>query len=127
MDRITIETADGRDAFRPGEELRGTVTWELDEPATGVEVRLFWYTRGKGTQDVKVVKVNRFNTAGLRRGRHDFRFLLPESPYSFSGKLVSLVWALEAIAEPGERTAKLDLVVAPGAKEIQLQGVLPPA
>ena len=120
MDRITIDIDGGRDAFRPGEELRGTVTWELDEPATGVEVRLFWYTRGKGTQDVKVVKVSRFDTAGLRRGRHDFRFVLPNSPYSFSGKLVSLVWALEAIAEPGERSARRDVVIAPEATEIRL-------
>ena len=119
MDGLRIETADGRDVFEPGEELRGTVTWDLAQPARDVEVRLFWYTRGKGTTDVEVVKVQRFDAAGPR-GHHEFRFILPESPYSFSGKLVSLVWAVEAIADPGERSTRLELVVAPEAKEIVL-------
>ena len=119
MDELKIETEGGRDAYDPGEELRGTVSWDLAAPAADVEVRLFWYTRGKGTTDVNVVKTQRFDAAG-RRGRHDFRFVLPESPYSFSGKLISLVWALEAIAEPGERSARLDLIVAPDSKEIQI-------
>ena len=122
MERITIETADGRDAFVPGAELRGQVSWELEQPTQRIELRLFWYTRGKGTVDVQVVKIQRFDVIGLR-GRHDFRFVLPDEPYSFSGKLISLVWALEAIAEPGERSVRLELVVAPAGKEIRLQTV----
>ena len=117
-ERIGIET-DGRDGYAPGEELRGAVSWELERPAERMEVRLFWYTRGKGTTDVQVVKIDRFDVTGLR-GRSEFRFVLPEEPYSFSGKLISLVWAVEAIAEPGERTAKMELVVAPGGKEVRV-------
>ena len=122
MDRITIETDGKRDSYRPGEELRGVVTWELPSAPKGIEVRLFWYTRGKGTQDVKVAKIVRFDPV-TARGRHDFRFVLPDSPYSFSGKLVSLIWAIEAIAEPGDVTSRLDLVIAPDAKEILLDAV----
>ncbi len=121
-ERISLETAGGRDAYEPGAELRGHVEYDLAAPAERVEVRLFWYTRGKGTTDVQVVKVQRFDVAGVT-GRHEFRFVLPDEPYSFSGKLISLVWALEAIVEPGERTARLELVVAPGGKEVQLQNV----
>jgi len=87
-----------------------------------MEVRLFWYTRGKGTQDVKVAKIVRFDPV-TARGRHDFRFVLQDSPYSFSGKLVSLVWAIGAVAEPGDVTAGLDLVIAPEGKEIVLGAV----
>jgi hypothetical protein len=122
VDRVTIETDGKRDAYRPGEELRGAVAWELATPPRGMEVRLFWYTRGKGTQDVKVAKIVRFDPV-TARGRHDFRFVLPDSPYSFSGKLVSLIWALEAVAEPGDATARLDLVIAPEGKEILLDAV----
>ena len=104
MDHITIETDNKREAYRPGEELRGVVTWDLPTPPKGMEVRLFWYTRGKGTQDVKVAKIDRFDPV-TSKGRHDFRFVLPDAPYSFSGKLISLVWALEAIADPGAVTA----------------------
>jgi hypothetical protein len=122
MERIALETAGARAAYEPGAEVRGRVSWELESPAKRVEVRLFWYTRGKGTTDVQVVKIQRFDVVGLR-GQHDFRFVLPEEPYSFSGKLISLVWALEAIAEPGDRSVRLELVVAPGAKEIALATV----
>ena len=121
-ERISIETEGGRLAFSPGEELRGRVEWELERAAKRIEVRLFWYTRGKGTTDVQVVKIDRVD-APTQRGHHDFRFVLPDEPFSFSGRLISLVWALEAIAEPGERTTRLDLVVAPGGKEIVLPAV----
>jgi hypothetical protein len=122
MERITLETEGGREAYEPGAELRGRVSWELESPAQRIEVRLFWYTRGKGTTDVRVVKIQRLDVVGLR-GQHDFRFVLPEEPYSFSGKLISLVWALEAIAEPGDRSVRMDLVVAPEGKEVQLGSV----
>jgi hypothetical protein len=122
MEHITLEPTDGRIEYEPGEELHAQVSWELDKPARRVEVRLFWYTRGKGTTDVQVVKIQRFDVVGPR-GREEFRFVLPEEPYSFSGKLISLVWAVEAIAEPGDRSVRLELVVAPGGKEIQLQSV----
>ncbi len=122
MERLALETEGGQVAYAPGAELRGEVSWELERPADRVEVRLFWYTRGKGTTDVQVVKIQRFDVVGLR-GRQPIRFVLPEEPYSFSGKLISLVWAIEAIAEPGERTVRLELVVAPDEKEIQLQSV----
>jgi hypothetical protein len=119
LDLIEIQTEGNRVAYAPGEALAGTVSWRLDTPATGVEVRLFWYTRGKGTTDVQVVKAKQFDAAGTS-GRADFRFVLPEEPYSFSGKLVSLVWALEAIVQPGERAQRLELVVAPGGREALL-------
>jgi hypothetical protein len=119
VDVIDIRPGGDRDAYAPGETLAGTVSWQLDAPATGVEVRLFWYTRGKGTQDVHVVKAQQFDAAGTG-GRRDFRFVLPEEPYSFSGKLVSLTWALEAVAQPGDRSARRELVVAPGGHEIVL-------
>ena len=122
MERISVETANGQTAFDSGAEVRGQVEWEFTNPAKRIEIRLFWYTRGKGTTDAQVVKIHRLD-AMTPHGREPFRFVLPEEPYSFSGKLISLVWAIEAIADPGQRTARLELVVAPEGKEIQLQSV----
>jgi hypothetical protein len=122
MDLIELQTDDGRTAYLPGEALSGTVSWRLDAAADGVEVRLFWYTRGKGTTDVQVVKAQHFDSAGMS-GQRSFRFVLPEEPYSFSGKLISLVWALEAVVQPGDRTQRLELVVGPGAREVVLDTV----
>jgi len=119
MDLIEIHLDGGRDAYLPGETITGSVSWQFDAPATGIDLRLFWYTRGKGTQDVHVVKAQQFDAAGTG-GRRNFRFVLPEEPYSFSGKLVSLTWALEAVAQPGDRSARRELVVAPGGREVVL-------
>ena len=119
MDVIEIETDGGREAFAPGEAIAGTVSWRLDAAPDAVEVRLFWYTRGKGTTDVHVVKAQHFGYPGAA-GRKPFKFVLPAEPYSFSGKLISLIWALEAVVQPGERSVRRELVVAPGGTEILL-------
>jgi hypothetical protein len=119
MDLIEIRLEGERDGYLPGEPISGTVTWELETPAEGVEMRLFWYTRGKGTTDVQVVKAQHFDAPGAS-GSRPFRFVLPEEPYSFSGKLISLIWALEAIVQPGNRVERRELIVGPDAREIVL-------
>jgi hypothetical protein len=118
-EQIEIQLDGRRDLYVPGETIAGIASWQLDAPADAMEVRLFWYTRGKGTQDVHVVKAQQLDAAGVR-GRRAFRFVLPEEPYSFSGKLVSLIWALEAVAQPGERVGRQELVVGPGGREVVL-------
>ena len=119
MEVIEVDTDGGREACAPGEAVAGTVSWRLDAAPDSVEVRLFWYTRGKGTTDVQIVKAQQF-AAPRAAGRKTFRFVLPAEPYSFSGKLISLIWALEAVVQPGERSARRELVVAPGGTEILL-------
>jgi hypothetical protein len=119
MDLIEIQLDGNRGDFAPGEAVSGTVSWRLDAPVEGVEVRLFWYTRGKGTTDVQVVKAQHFDVTGSS-GKRPFKFVLPPEPYSFSGRLISLIWALEAIAQPGDRSQRLELVVGPGGREVVL-------
>ena len=93
--------------------------------AQSVELRLFWYTQGKGDQDVGVVATVPFPEPASQ-DRRDFRIPLPLGPYSFSGKLISLMWALEVVAEPGSRAGRLEITVSPTRREIQLQPHLPP-
>ena len=52
MSTLKIGTSENKTQYRPGEEIAGRALWILDEPPKAVEVRLFWYTEGKGTQDV---------------------------------------------------------------------------
>lgn len=117
MERMTIETQDGANAFLPGETVEGTASWQLDQPAETVELRLFWYTEGKGDQDVGVVSTVPFASPGLQ-DRRPFRVPLPEGPISFSGKLISLSWALELVAEPGDRASRIEITVSPTRQEI---------
>jgi hypothetical protein len=119
MEWMRIETRDGVNAFLPGETVEGTVGWHCDVPAKSVELRLLWYTEGKGDQDVTVVESVPLPNPGRDEVR-PFQIRLPAGPFSFSGRLISLVWALEAVAEPGSRAERLPITVSPTRQEILL-------
>jgi len=116
---IQVETVDGTTSFRPGDAIEGTVRWQLPEPPEAVELRLFWSTEGKGDQDLQVVEVVPFASPAAQ-DRRAFHIRLPEGPYSFSGKLITLGWALEAVAQPGEQAGSLAITVSPTGEEIRL-------
>ena len=119
MGTLRIETRGGKTAFAPRDEIAGTAVWSLDQPPSAVQLRLFWFTKGKGTQDVGIVASLPFEGAG-REERREFRFELPEAPYSFSGTLVSVLWAIELVAEPSGETARFEFTMGPGGKEVVL-------
>ncbi len=119
MSRIAIETPDGRMNFEPGSEVEVYLDWDLDQEAEAVELRLVWNTAGKGDTDVEVVDTQRFEYPSLRESRRA-TVVLPASPYSFSGTLVSLIWAFELIAMPEMISARQEIVIAPGGTEVQL-------
>jgi len=120
MSQLKLGTRENRTEFRPGDEIIGAVGWQLDQPAKAIEVRLFWYTKGKGTEDARVLDTIRFDQPATE-GAESFRFTAPAEPYSFSGKLISLIWALELVVEPGNKSARLDLTISPTGAEITLQ------
>ncbi len=95
------------------------MTWRVDDQPTSAELRLFWYTSGKGTQDVGVVNTMTF--AAPRTDDHrDFTLPLPREPYSFSGTLISLIWAIELIVEPGEHVERREIVLSATGEEVVL-------
>ena len=49
-----------------------------------------------------------------------FSLALPRQPFSFSGKLISLEWALELIVEPGSNVARETFVLSPTGSEVVL-------
>jgi hypothetical protein len=114
-----IELVGGRTTFKPGEPLSGHVTWQIEGQPASAELRLFWYTSGKGTQDVGVVTTMTF-AAPRSDDRRDFTLPLPREPYSFSGTLISLVWAIELIVEPGAHVAREEFVLSSTGREVVL-------
>src|SRR5262249_5829779 len=119
MDSLTIDIEGGRRNFSPGEMMTGRASWSLDADPKSAELRLFWYTSGKGTQNVGVVTTMPFDNP-LRSDGRDFRLALPQEPYSCSGSLVSIIWALELIVEPHGMTERLEFTMAPGGNEVIL-------
>lgn len=120
MSELAIEIADGRTAFEPGETVEVIAGWSLPQEPEAVEVRLAWATRGKGTEDMAVVRRERFERPKAVDGRR-FPLELPTAPYSFSGKLVSLVWILEVVALPSKEGQHREITIGPGAREVILR------
>ena len=111
---------DGEGSWRlPGTALTGRVSWDLEATPNDIALRLFWFTSGKGTEDVTIVEEQRLEPDS-RSGERAFALRLPAGPYSFSGSLITLSWALELVELPGETSARVDLVVAPTPVEVRL-------
>ena len=119
---LRIDLDDDRRWYLPGDNVSGRVVWHLDAPAEAVELRLFWHTSGKGTEDVEIVDELRIDAAGTS-GERSFAFLLPLGPYSFSGSLITLAWALELVAFPSGEIERVGLVVAPTPVELRLESL----
>lgn len=118
MSRVEIHL--GRTAFEPGDVVDFRVEWDAgNEPPSEVLISLLWHTAGKGSEDVEVVEQVKVEQPS-RWGEHQASFRLPAFPWSFSGRLVSLVWAVEASVEPKGGVERTDIVSAPGGEEIRL-------
>jgi hypothetical protein len=114
---MSIETDNGRTTYHPGELVEGTLHWSADEALSNIELQAAWTTRGKGGTDTTIV-----DSIMLERpiplGSKRFRLRLPDQPYSFSGKLISVLWYLKAIASPGVNEVEVPLIVSPTLREI---------
>ncbi|RME88468.1 MAG: hypothetical protein D6770_06925 [Anaerolineae bacterium] len=86
--------------FRPGEALQGrvTITPRKDIPCEHVYLRLLWHTKGRGDRfEQKIAEEDIFQGV-LQKDvplRREFTFTLPKEPWSYTGKLLSIVWGVE--------------------------------
>jgi hypothetical protein len=111
---------DGEQArFHPGDKLCGTADWRLEKAVRAIEVRLIWFTQGKGTQDMQIVDRRRWETPALD-AKEEFEFALPEAPHSFSGKLITLSWAVELVVEKANESRRVEFILSPYDAEIEL-------
>ena len=116
---IDIEIKDGRTSFLPGQTLGGHTRWLCSEPPKKASLQLIWFTEGKGDEDVGLVEEIRFKNPYASDER-PFEFQLPGGPYSFSGKLISLTWALELQVD--NECVRKEIVLSPSGNEIMLTG-----
>lgn len=114
---LTIEV--NKMTFQPGETITGLLYWTDVDSANRIDVRLIWHTSGKGTQDVGVAGSESVTSPGSS-GKQAFSFIAPSYPCSYSGSLISVSWAIEAIVFPQRFAERTDLIIGPGAREITL-------
>ncbi len=119
MEPLSIDLRGNQNFFAPGEMLEGKATWQLDQAPAKVFLRLFWFTRGKGTEDIEVISETVFDHPLAAESR-PFKMPLPQRPYSFSGRLVSLIWALELVTSDNDTAITREIVISPFGDEIDL-------
>ena len=116
MSQLTLHL--DQTALQPGEELTGTLTWQTEVfTAQHLVINLFWFTRGKGSEDLEVVNTIE-QTLERPSGETRFSFRLPPSPWSYSGRLISIVWAVEAGLDEKGAADRVEFVSAPGGLEL---------
>jgi hypothetical protein len=117
MSGLQIHLEQDRNAFQCGKEIRGTAAWSLDRQPGAIELSLYWRTEGKGTQDIGIAQTVRFDNPGMM-GMQEFSIKAPVGPFSFSGKLISILWALELACEKGKESVRKDIVISPTGTEV---------
>ncbi|MCB0339344.1 MAG: hypothetical protein KDD53_07055 [Bdellovibrionales bacterium] len=124
LEHFSISFESGKKAYRPGEVVSGRVSWQVEAEPKSAEVSLFWHTVGRGTEDVEVVDKCSLHVSGLST-EMPFSFTLPDSPYSFSGTLISLVWAVELVLSDPDHSYMEEIIVSPILEEIKLPTIAP--
>ena len=116
--------ADGMPAFAPGDTIAGMVSWDADEVVSELELRLLFQCKGKGTPQREVFDRTTLEMATLagRRisGEAPFSFTAADWPWSFSGKLISLVWMIQAESKSPDGVSELPIIISPSRSEIDL-------
>ena len=111
--RIELDRA----SSRPGEKITVRASWPALAGRRWMELRLSWRTKGKGDEDVSFARRVRLQDPE-HAGESEEEIELPDGPYSYSGKLISVVWRLEL--EGSERELVVhDLVLSPTGEEIR--------
>ncbi|MGB6223614.1 hypothetical protein [Haloferula sp.] len=122
MESAKIELAS--EFVKPLGTLHGKVQWQRSERPPSLELRVFWMTRGRGTEEVHVVTTEPvlLNPAGTAM----FSMRLPELPWSFDGQLISVSWAVELVDDQDEGCALVEFVMSPDGVVRQLGEVKEP-
>jgi len=116
-DTLFIDVA--KAVFRPGEALQGELLWDLAQPPEVITLQLGWRTEGRGTTDETLVFSHEWPTASTV-GKEAFSFQLPQKPFSFSGRLITVRWSLEAIVKKGKAGASFPFTLSPTGAEIDI-------
>jgi hypothetical protein len=116
---LELSLEGGLTAFEPGTGVAGVAAWSSRVAPKGMELRLTRSTRGPGGRDFKIADTLPFREV-LATDRRPFIFTLPRHPYTFRGRLLSLVWTLELVALPTEEKTAVELTIAPGRQAVDL-------
>jgi len=119
---VTLRLNEEKSLCVPGEGIAGVVGWDLPRPPKSAIVRLFWYTEGRGDQDVTIIEEIELPHADAAYAQ-PFQFRMPAAPYSFAGALISLKWAIELILDKGGDVQRIELILSPWTEMLTLTSI----
>lgn len=118
---ITIQFNSVDAGYLPGEDISGQIAWkDLPVDCERLEIRLIWYTQGKGDQDFGIADSSVISKPAVQ-GSASYGFTAPHRPYTMQGKLLQLCWAVEVVSFPSHQTQKQELTISPNRAAIQLK------
>jgi len=122
MSNIQITLDEHERGYRSGERISGNVVWkhEPSKKNKPVRVNLIFYTEGRGSRDVEIVDTLELP---IDQKSANFSFLLTGDPPSFSGALISLSWAIEAVLPSPKSSDKVDFIVSESGKPVHLNEI----
>lgn len=120
MTTITLQRKD----LRPFETVSGRVEWRLEKAPRDLELRLCWFTRGRGTEEAETVA--QIALGDRAEGASDFSFELPAGPWSVEGRLLGIGWAVELVAKRQGGLALEEFVMSPDRVSRKLREVAEP-
>ena len=105
---------------QPFDALKGRVRLTGPSTAKSLELRIFWFTRGRGDEEAEILHRIELNPQQLLS---DFSWELPAAPYSFAGQLITLAWAVEVVDENEQSLDLVPFLLSPSGEEIQLEAI----
>jgi hypothetical protein len=97
---VRLKICNNRPTFQPGDLLECECSVTAPEPIElqAVETSVIWRTEGKGEEDLGVHFFDRRDKSDVRDGDlgtlYRFKTQLPNSPLSYDGRLIKIVWVI---------------------------------
>lgn len=120
MNRITLKQKN----LKPHDTVEGSVSWQLENAPKNLELRLFWFTRGRGEEEAGTISTLPLGDASS--GEKVFSFPLPGSPWSIDGTYISIVWGVELVERKAGGLALEEFTVGPEGVATKLRRVESP-
>lgn len=115
--RLDLELTDEAKVYRPGDVVRGIVRWSTAQSPRRLAAQLVWWTEGKGNRD-SAVGVRQEWEYPSAEGEKSFELTVPAGPLTYHGRLISILWGLEVVAESPDGSTRAELTISPTGEPI---------
>ena len=105
---------------QPFQKLSGRVRATGQNKAASLELRIFWFTRGRGDEEASIQHRIAIEP---QHSVSEFSWQLPATPYSFAGQLITLAWAVELVDKKENSLDLVPFLLSPSGEELQLDVV----